>query len=77
MPEIMTRAGRGALLNEPLEAGRAREVQRDEARNYAVRIHFLLDAGAWVARRIAAALQKMHDPHLANIARGDALIAPA
>jgi nitronate monooxygenase len=142
MPEIMTRADLGALLNELLEAERAgarllsawmteaapgsvlyerlREVQRDEARNCAVLIHHLLDAVAlpsgltgefydkglrvqdwetrlallnrgqgWVARRIAGALprlgpseardalQEMHDSHLANIARCEALIAPA
>lgn len=99
---------------------RLREVQRDEARNCAVLIHHILEAGAlpsgltgdfydkcllvtdwearlallnrgqaWVARRIAAALprlgpcgardalQTMHDSHLANITRCDALIAPA
>lgn len=99
---------------------RLRDVQRDEARNCAVLIHHLLDAGAvpsartgdfhtmglllhdwearlaflnrgqaWVARRIAAALprlgpsgvrdalQEMHDSHLANVARCEALIAPA
>jgi hypothetical protein len=95
---------------------RLREVQRDEARNCAVLIHYLLEADvvpsertgdfysralalrdwderlaflnrgqAWVARRIAAALprlgpsrlrdalQEMHDSHLANIARCEAL----
>ena len=142
MPETITRAELGALLNELLEAERAgarllsawmaeaapgsvfyqrlREVQRDEARNCAVLIHHILEAAAlpsgltgefydkglrvqdwearlallnrgqaWVARRIAAALprlgpcaardalQEMHDSHLANIARCDALIAPA
>lgn len=99
---------------------RLREVQGDEARNCAVLIHYLLDAGAvpsvhtgdfyakgvglrdwdarlaflnrgqaWVARKIGSALprlgsgstrdalQEMHDSHLANIARCEALIAPA
>jgi nitronate monooxygenase len=111
----MAEAAPGSVLYQ-----RLREVQRDEARNCAVLIHHLLEAGAlpsgltgqfydkclrvqdwearlallnrgqaWVARRIAAALphlgpsgardalQDMHDSHLANIARCEALIAPA
>ena len=111
----MAEAAPGSVLYQ-----RLRDVQRDEARNCAVLIHHLLDAGAlpsgltgefydkglrvhdwearlallnrgqaWVARRIAAALprlgpsatrdalQEMHDSHLANIARCEALIAPA
>ena len=111
----MAEAAPGSVLYQ-----RLREVQRDEARNCAVLIHHLLEAGAlpsgltgqfydkclrvqdwearlallnrgqaWVARRIAAALPRlgpsgardalrdMHDSHLANIARCEALIAPA
>lgn len=111
----MAEAAPGSVLYQ-----RLREVQRDEARNSAVLIHYLLDAGAvpstrtgdfhtmglllhdwearlaflnrgqaWVARRIARALprlgpsgardalQAMHDSHVANIARCEALIAPA
>jgi hypothetical protein len=111
----MAEAAPGSVLYQRLH-----DVQRDEARNCAVLIHYLLDAGAvpnertgefyarglplrdwdarlgllnrgqaWVSRRIAAALprlgpsstraalQEMHDSHLANIERCDALIAPA
>ena len=58
-------------------------------RDWEARLALLNRGQAWVARRIAAALprlgpsaardalQEMHDSHLANIARCEALIAPA